>query len=264
MSTTPPSSSEHSRQLIEILDHPLIAQRYFFPQKSMLKNPVYVHATHARLGCWRSAPPKRGPVLVYFHGNGEVVSDWVDVFPPLCQPVGFEVFLAEYRGYGMSSGQPALYSMLNDLEQIAQAIGVPTSRIVVFGRSVGSIYALEWVSRFPDTMGLVIESGIHDVYQRLRLRVEPDELGCTEHLFREAVDTHFNHQSKLSAYQGPSLFMHAQRDTLVTVEHAHANVAAARKGQLKVFARGGHNDILMANTQDYVNTLRSFLTTLRK
>lgn len=256
---TTPQSEINGQSAAELLDHPIIAQRYFFPRSSALIDPVYVNVPEAQLACWRSAPPSSRPVVVYFHGNGEIVGDWVNLLPQLCQPAGYDVFLAEYRGYGASTGQPALYSMLEDVEHIAQAVGVPPSQVVVFGRSVGSIYALEWISRFPDTRGLVIESGIHDVFQRLRLRLEPEELGCDESGLRAAVDAHVNHQAKLSGYPGPSLFMHAEGDQLVTIDHARANLAAAQRGALKSFARGGHNDILMANASEYVSTLGSFL-----
>ena len=249
---------------LRILDHPIIAQRYFFPRSETFPDPVYVSAPGAKLACWRSAPPSDRPVVVYFHGNGEVVSDWISILPQLCEPVGYDVFLAEYRGYGMSTGQPALHSMLEDVELIAQAVGVPASQIVVFGRSVGSIYALEWISRLPETRGLIIESGIHDVLQRLRLRMEPEELGCTDAELRAATHEHVNHKAKLEAYSGPSLFMHAEGDRLVTIDHAHANHAAAQRGRLARLPRGGHNDILMANLPEYAHTLRAFLSDLIK
>ena len=256
-------SSKRRHVFGKLLDHPIISDRYFFPRTALIDHPTYVKTNQDRLGCWRNRPPSRSPVVVYFHGNGEVVGDWVTLLPSLCQPAGYDVFLAEYRGYGMSSGQPALYSMLGDLDYIARAIGVPTSQVVVFGRSVGSIYAFEWISRFPDTMGLIIESGIHDVYQRLRLRMDPDELGCTEEQLREAVNTHLNHHDKLSSYQGPSLFMHARGDHLVSIDHAKANLTSASNGRIEVFNRGGHNDIFFANQREYTRVLKDFLNGLK-
>ena len=242
-----------------ILDHKLITERYFFPRPTYFHNPSYVETDQAKLGCWRSAPPSQRPVLLHFHGNGEVVTDWIDLFAPLCQSLGYEAFLAEYRGYGMSSGEPRLAQMLDDLDAIAQEIGVPPSQVVVFGRSVGSIYAIEWVSRFPETAGLVIESGIHDVHQRLRLRVNPHELGCSEEELRQATNEYLDHGAKLNRYRQPSLFLHAQGDQLVTVDHAQANAAAAQNPMLKILPRGGHNNILSANSAEYLESLSDFL-----
>ena len=248
----------------KLLDHPLISTRYFFPRSSALSDPFMVEVDGAQLACWRSAPPSDRPVLLHFHGNGEVVSDWIDFFSRLGAQLGIDIFLAEYRGYGLSTGSPALYTMLNDLEALSTAIGVPPEKVIVFGRSVGSIYALEWISRFPNTAGAIIESGIHDVHQRLRLRVDPEELGCAEDAFLSVVQQHFNHAQKLANYSKSTLFLHAQNDQLVTVDHARANAMSAQNGQLKVLPFGGHNDILFANMSEYLNALTTFIQSVIK
>jgi len=252
MSSTHPSTHP-------LLDHPCISERYFYPRRAAHPNPSYVEVEGARLGCWRSEELPERPVLVYFHGNGEVVADWVDLFEMLSQQLGLNVFLSEYRGYGMSTGAPALAQMMGDLDTIASSLGVPTSEVIVFGRSVGSIYAIEWVRRFPDTRGLLIESGINDVHQRLRLRVAPHELGCSEEELLSAVSERLDHSAKLAAYAGPSLFLHAINDQLVTVDHARANAQAAQQPTLRLLPRGGHNDIFAANTAEYLEALASFL-----
>jgi pimeloyl-ACP methyl ester carboxylesterase len=243
-----------------ILNHPLISARYFFPRPGAIPNPYMVDVGNAQLACWRNAPPSDRSVLVYFHGNGELVGDWVSLFSQLSTINQVDVFLAEYRGYGMSTGTPALLSMLDDLDAIADAVGVPKEQIIVFGRSVGSIFAIEWIKRFPQTAGLIIESGIHDVYQRLRLRVHPEEIGCSEAEFRTLTNQYFNHDQKLSAYLNPSLFIHAQHDQIVTIEHAHQNARSAKNGMLKILNNGGHNDILFANMEEYLLVLNQFLS----
>lgn len=244
---------------MSLLDHPIISERYFFPRESALPGATRVPVDGAELACWRSAPPSDRPVLVHFHGNGEIVRDWMDLFPRIAQRSGFEVFLAEYRGYGASTGTPQMGKMLDDIPAIAQAVGAPPERCVVFGRSVGSLYALEWVKRFPSTAGLVIESGIHDVLQRLLLRMSPEELGTDLDGMIQAIQARLNHSEKLQAYPGPSLFLHAEGDDLVTPDHARDNHAAAQDGTLAMLPYGGHNDILGRNTQAYLEHLGAFL-----
>ena len=63
-------------------------------------------------------------------------------FTPALVAAGVNVALGEYRGSGGSSGESALASMLDDALAITDALGVEPSRLVVYGRSVGSIYAL--------------------------------------------------------------------------------------------------------------------------
>ena len=92
--------------------------------------------------------------------------------------MGWDLLLAEYRGYGGSTGEPLLGRMLDDVEAVLRAAG-PPERLVVFGRSVGSLFALEAVARCPGVAGLVLESAIADPLERLLLRVTPRELGVT-------------------------------------------------------------------------------------
>ena len=243
-----------------ILDHDFISQRYFFPQRYPLPGATHVPISVGQLACWRSAPPGPRPVIVHFHGNGELVHHWIGELTPEFDAMGYDVFLAEYRGYGASDGTPRLRAMFDDLDLIADAIGVPMEQIVVFGRSVGSIYAIEWVNRFPKCAGLILESGIYDVGQRIRLRVTPEELGCTSQALDEAIDHDFNHGRKLRRYQGPSLILHAEQDHLVGVEHARINAHHhGDRAQLVTFERGDHNTILSVNRAAYFDAIRHFL-----
>ncbi len=248
-----------------IVDHRIISERYFFPRRTELPGAVMVDVPGARLACWRSAPPSDRPVLLHFHGNGEVVADWVAILPRVVQQMGYELFLAEYRGYGASTGEPALGTMLDDVAHIVSAVGVSPDRIVAFGRSVGSLYAIEAAARYPSLRGLVIESGIHDVHERLILRLRPDELGCTPAQLQHAVGRYFDHSLKLSTYPGPGLVMHAEQDHLVGVHHAvanHRSMATTHKRIVR-FERGDHNSIMVVNMQAYISELAQFLMGLQ-
>lgn len=255
-----------------ILDHPLIAARYFFPERVPMVDATMVDTGHAQLACYHAAP--HGPnalTLLHFHGNGEIVADCrramgdgrsiLDDFVD----IGVNVFLAEYRGYGASTGEPRLVGMFDDLPSIVAATGVPTSRIVLFGRSVGSIYAIECARRWPDVAGLVIESGIHDVRERLLLRVTPAELNCTNAALDAAVGAHLNHGAKLAIFHQPLLLLHTVHDDLVDISHARRNLAAAGGASKKLvaFPDGDHNTILWLNREAYRRELKAFVDTLR-
>ena len=77
--------------------------------------------------------------------------------------------------------------MLDDVERVVEAPDVAPSEMVFFGRSVGSIFAVHAASRFPEARGLILESGIADVLERLLLRVHPSEMGVTDGAFQQAV-----------------------------------------------------------------------------
>ena len=56
--------------------------------------------------------------MIHFHGNGETIDDYVPWFPELLEQRGLNTFLAEYRGYGASTGVPLYGRMLDDTEAI--------------------------------------------------------------------------------------------------------------------------------------------------
>lgn len=249
---------------MEFLNSPLLAGRYFFPRPTRFDPVTLVTAGEATLSCWRSGPRPSGWSLVFFHGNGETVADWLDgPLPALAQQADAELFLAEYRGYGASTGAPRLLAMLDDVAAVRGALGGRDARTVVFGRSVGSLFAIEWVRRFPETAGLVLESGIHDVHERLRLRVHPSELGVSEEAFLEACRQRFPFTEALGAWGGATLVLHTDDDELVDVSHALRNAAAARRATLRRYPRGGHNGILAYNRAQYAADLVAFLRSLR-
>jgi hypothetical protein len=247
----------------DLLDHPLLAGRYFFPRRARPRSRLDVDVGDAVLACALHRSDPEGHVVVHFHGNGEVVADWQDGLDAVLGGLDWDLLLAEYRGYGGSTGEPRLGRMLSDVEPVLRVAGSP-GQVVVFGRSVGSIFALEAVSRFPGIAGLVLESAIADPLERLLLRVEPEELGVDAAALRAAVRSRLDHRAKISAYRGPVLILHARHDGLVDAGHAE-RLAAWAGGPVRkvILEHGDHNSILAENQERYLEELAAFLARVR-
>lgn len=247
-----------------ILDHPLIASRYFFPRPDACLNPRWIAAADgSQLACYYQAVNPAAKTVVYWHGNGEVVADYLPEFPTWITGAGYNLLLAEYRGYGMSTGRPALVGMLADVSATLQSLGLPDSQIVLFGRSIGSLYAVHGVSRHPQVAGLILESGVADVTQRFFLRVQPEELGMARARLVAALQGSFDYAAKLRGFQGRTLILHTRHDELVPVRHAEMLYAAAPEPKtLHIFNQGGHNDIFYWNRVAYMQLVETFLAGL--
>jgi hypothetical protein len=247
------------------LDHPTLSRRYFYPWPNSFEEPFFVEGDGFRLGCHYNHVHDDVPTIIHFHGNGESVADYISEFEARITGLGANLLLAEYRGYGMSSGEPALTTMLDDVELIVAASGVPPERIVFFGRSLGSLYALHGVSRYPRAAGLIIESGLADPLERILVRIEPSEVGATIGGLRAAVERCFNQQEKIAAFSGRVLVMHARNDDLVSVSHAERIYAWANEPKkLIVFERGDHNTILPANQDAYFEAVKTFMQSVAR
>ena len=246
-----------------LLDHPLLSQRYFFPSPGRPSRGAFevMTRTGERLVCLREEREGARFTVVYFHGNGETAADHVPDPADAWLDLGVNFVVVTYRGYGESTGVPQLAAMLSDGEDVLEALGVPDEEVIAVGRSLGSLYACELVHRRPRIAGLILESGIADVLERVLIRVDPLEIGASKAELRAEVDAALNQQKKLAGYGGKVLILHAEHDTLVTPWHAERTAEWSR-GRLVMFAKGDHNSILYANRDQYFAEIRSFLAGL--
>ena len=248
-----------------LLDHPVISQRYFFPRRDSVPETFWVDCPEARLACYYQEISPQAKTIVHFHGNGEVVADYLDGFPELIGRMGCNCFLAEFRGYGGSTGIPQLGRMLEDVKQTIESIGQPVEKLVLFGRSVGSLFAVKAAELFPDIAGLILESAVADPLERLLLRLHPEEIGTTTEGLKEAVMTAMNTQSSMGNLTKPTLILHTRNDGLIDVSHAE-RLAKWCGGpvQLEIFEQGNHNDIMFVNGSRYFSLITDFLNSLQE
>ena len=242
------------------LDHPTLSARYFYPWQNRFADPFFVQGNGFRLGCRYLKRSAELPTIIHFHGNGESVADYLDGFAGEIERLGANLLLAEYRGYGMSTGDPALAAMLDDVPLLVEASGAAPDKIIFFGRSLGSLYAAHGAALYPDAAGLIIESGLADPLERILVRVEPAELGVTMAELRQAVERDLDQQRKIASFHGRVLIMHARNDDLVTVSHAERLYEWANEPkELLIFDRGDHNTILAVNEAAYYRAVKNFL-----
>jgi pimeloyl-ACP methyl ester carboxylesterase len=251
--------------LSRLLDHPIIGTRYFFPRPERIPRPFHVACQGATLACAYHEVSQDNFTIVHFHGNGEVVADYLPGFPELMAQLGCNCFLVEYRGYGGSSGTPQLGWMLADVQQIITAIGRPAPELVLFGRSVGSLFALKAAELFPDVAGLILESAIADPLERLLLRVRPEELGTTHDELAAELRQALDPRQIMTDFSRPTLIMHTRNDGLIESSHAERLAKWCQApAHLEIFPNGNHNDIMAVNHQRYFALIRAFIQSLGK
>jgi pimeloyl-ACP methyl ester carboxylesterase len=243
------------------LDHSAISWRLFHPRRTATLPTFAVGEEELRLGCHQVRVDPLAGWVIFFHGNGELAAESERYLGRLFTAAGWNACFVEYRGYGASGGRPALAAMLGDGERVATALGAPPEKIVAFGRSLGSVYAIELARRLPALGGLVLESGIASVSDQWSLTKEAGEVGCDPSAIAAALAADFDHRVKLSGYSGRMLVLHAAGDRLVVpsnAERLHAWGGGSEK-RLVVFRQGDHNSIFVANESDYTAEVRRFL-----
>jgi len=179
------------------------------------------------------AGAKPGPLLLFAHGNGELIDHWVDAFEP-ARARGASALLVEYPGYGRSGGAPSEASiraaMVAAYDWAAGQERVDRARIVGWGRSLGG-GALCTLAEERQLAALVLESTFTSVRNMARRFFVPGFL----------VRDPFDNLSLIRRFEGPLLLLHGERDEVIAVEHAHALHAAAPRAELHLLPCG-HND----------------------
>lgn len=244
-----------------ILDHLTLSDRLFYPWPNRFPGPFFVEGKAGKLGCWYNRAFPGGMTMIHFHGNGETVADYLGDFAVHISALGVNLLLAEYRGYGMSEGKPCLTAMLEDIPAIVAASGVEPSRLIFFGRSLGSLYASHAAFLYPEAAGLVLESGIAELLELALQRVEPRQLNSTPDLLRAETDRILNQRHKLAAFRGRTLVMHTRNDDIVPFSHGVLlHDWANEPKKFAIFERGDHNNIMEVNREKYFEHLGFFFT----
>jgi uncharacterized protein len=182
-----------------------------------------------------TAPGARtAPLVIYAHGNGELIDVWVDQFAPL-RDAGASVLLVEYPGYGRSSGSPSEPSiaraMVAAFDWAASQPGVDRAQISGWGRSLGG-GAICALARERRLARLVLESTFTSVRA-----MASDLFGIPGWL----VPDPFDNLAVVRSFAGPVLLLHGERDQSIPLAHARALHAAASHSELHVLPCG-HND----------------------
>ncbi|MEK6234378.1 MAG: alpha/beta hydrolase, partial [Planctomycetales bacterium] len=211
------------------------------------------------LACFHKTVDPTARTIVHFHGNGEAVYDYLDVAEVFADR-GFNSLFVEYREYGRSTGRAQLVAMMDDGEAVLEAAGLKPENVIAFGRSIGSLYAIELIHRLPNVAGLILESGIARPAERFLSYADLSSGEVSEEAVLEEADRHFNHEKKLAGYSGPVLILHTEHDDMVDISHGERNYewAASSAKRFVRFPIGNHNSIMGMNQAEYFEAVAVF------
>jgi pimeloyl-ACP methyl ester carboxylesterase len=269
---------ERSARNLDFLDRPEVSRVLFHPRRDLPNRPLPPRARPVRIevdkgvaisGRLHHAKPE-GPTILFFHGNGEIASDY-DAISPLYTGLGINLLVVDYRGYGLSDGEPSASHLLADAVTVYAKIspllaehGLHRDQLFVMGRSLGSAAAVEIAVHAKNQIaGLIIESGfaytmplLATLGLRLELKRTDKTLdGSAEHEFG------FGNPDKIARVLVPTLIIHGEADWLIPVENGHAlyERAGTADKRLVTIPHAGHNDLLFAGQNTYFEAIRTFL-----
>ena len=255
-----------------LLDNPLVNNVMFHPRSAiaLTSNRPYTHdgivptPDGEEIGYRLYDDPKAEVLIVFFHGNGEIAADYEGI-APMFFAAGAALLIADFRGYGWSTGKPTGSKLLPDgeavvdgLERVLQKHDVkPKTRpIYVMGRSLGSAPATHIARRYQDRFaGLIIESGFASGRDWLTSKA-----GLAS-LFKGVKDP-FPNAENIADTDLPLLVIHGEHDTLIPPDHGKRLYDASTHADktLLIARKAGHNDLLMVATNAYFDHVKRFVS----
>lgn len=245
-------AAARSRQHL-LTELPPDAERVTVPEPGgvALAGVVYRAAADADSGFW----------MLHLHGNADsAFSQWQLRHCEALRRSGFSVLEIDYRGFGLTPGEPSEAGMYEDSEAAFQELlrrGVPPDRIILLGHSLGSGPAV-WLAGRHAAAALVLFGAFTSI---------PDAAaGRYPYLpVRLVVAVRFDSLSRIGAVHMPVAVVHSTADTLIPYSHALKLYAAAHEPKYLLTLDfpshdgfGGHVDALYEHT----DVLRSVLSRL--
>lgn len=176
---------------------------------------------------------KPAPAIIFAHGNGELIDFWPHELKPF-SALGIGVLLVEYPGYGRSDGTPSQRSIHDTFvaayDSLASREDVDSSRIILFGRSVGGGAVCTLTADRPSAALILMSTFIS-------ARSFASKYLAPAFLVRDP----FDNLAAVKAYPAPVLVIHGKHDDIIPHGHGTTLHQAAQYGKM-ISYDCGHND----------------------
>ena len=244
------------------LDNPEASARSFHPLRGWTETPdgavdcVVTVADGTTLSCRFFAVGRANPTVLFFYGGGENVARYDDIAPHYTR-IGANFFVADYRGFGASSGSPSFNAILSDAHEVLDWLQGTmqklrfTGPLYVMGRSMGRHAAGELAITAGDRInGVIIESGRPNL-GRIAQGLAPEIVRALEE----------DYQAKFYSITIPALVIHGQWDEAAPLAGAvdMFNKLETVHKRLEIIPGASHNDLMYVGFQQYFNAIRGFM-----
>ncbi|TYT73392.1 alpha/beta hydrolase [Desulfobotulus mexicanus] len=255
----------NDNHILAALNHPAVQRVLFHPRADHTPAPLPpaslkdIHTPEGiRLsGEYHSCGKTEAPLLLFFHGNGEIASEYRDL-APFFTALAWDFLVMDYRGYGRSQGEPTAINLQEDALFVFDTLQKekPARPIALMGRSLGSAAVLYIASQRPESISaLIIESGFADTQPLIRL------LGADMKALGIPEDADFGNLKGIQSFTGPTLIIHGENDHVIPISQAEKlkKNAAGQPLQMLVIPIADHNSLFYYGLKSYFAALGELL-----
>jgi len=199
---------------------------------------IFFEDNGARLHGVLLVTPNPRAVVVHNHGNAGSLEDWQWEGWRIRDALNATVFVWDYPGFGKSEGRPTPASVLSAgraaVRAVSEHTGVPTSEIIVMGRSIGSAVAID-AACHANARALVVECGFVSLRAMCERVFKWLPWGW---ILREPMDA----EKRIADFNSPVFVAHGTRDSVVPYAFGKRLFEAANEPKQFFSSNNDHND----------------------
>ena len=179
---------------------------------SLLDMVTFDSDNNTLYGYWIESATSRGMTILYCHGNKHNIDEYWDRVM-MMHDLGVNVFIFDYRGYGLSGGTPSETGMYKDgeaaLNFILSHYQVDKDSLCLYGYSLGNVASIYLAAEVIDPLCLIAESPFASANSLTQSGIALDipALWLTEGKFDNA--------EKIRRIKTPFLLLHGEDDDFV-------------------------------------------------
>ena len=242
-----------------------IINSIFYPRQSSIpmdeKDHIVSTFDGEKVGIRLFLKDKNLPTILFFHGNAELAQEYDDL-AEFYNKFEMNFIVADYRGYGLSSGTPNKENLHEDSKAIFKYAKEYLNKknyddnLYIMGRSLGSCSAFEIINTFSDSIkGCIIESGFVTEYPLLNLlQINPEEVDFN-------LSDGFMNLEKLKNYMGKLMVIHADLDEIIPFSQADIMMLESPSNHKELFKvnGAGHNNVIAISREEYFIKIKNFI-----
>jgi fermentation-respiration switch protein FrsA (DUF1100 family) len=196
---------------------------------------------------------EQAPALIWFYGNMETVEGIAPVLMRF-RPPSIGLLVLDYRGYGTSDGRATESGIYLDAEAawdyLTARPEIDSTRIGVYGRSIGSAVALHLATERP-VRALILDSPLSNAREmaRLHYRFLPTFMTRLE----------LDNLTRAQRLTAPLLVFHGTEDWITPVDMGRRVAEVGRAEEFVEIPGADHNDIHFVGGDAYVERFHQFL-----
>ena len=222
--------------------------KFYFPSKtwkavdSVVFEEVTLPVDSVQVsGLFLKPAGKPKATVLFFHGAGGNVTSYLFMTRPLVQ-AGYQVFMADFRGYGKSTGKPTHLNIAHDgqvmLDYLLQRKEVKGTKVILYGASIGTQVATRLARQNQSKVSALVLEGTVSSFTDLAADYSPE---AQRAMIRQHLPSPYSAKEDIRSIEGmPKLFIHSKEDKEVPFHQGEAVYKEAQEPKAFFVVEGKH------------------------